>query len=324
MNENKAIIKKIHSAISCSQNILLLTHNNPDIDATSSVFSISYMLESMGKPHTIFFKQKPPAHLLSLDQYKHFETDERIISATKPRDLIIILDAGDFLHTGIENHLLAFKEKTVFVNIDHHETNTRFGDINLVVPNAVSTTEIIYDIFQCLEISFSEKTANHLLAGILTDTNNFTNFNTTPKSFDIASHLIRKGANISKVQKASQQKKSIQEMRTWGKIFSRLTKNNKHNIAYTIITKNDIEEHSSDPFILDGLANYLNNISDAKISLVIKEMPDDTIKISMRTNDDLLDVSKFAKMYNGGGHKKAAGFSIKGRLEKTERGWKIV
>ncbi|MDO8537141.1 MAG: DHHA1 domain-containing protein, partial [bacterium] len=73
-----------------------------------------------------------------------------------------------------------------------------------------------------------------------------------------------------------------------------------------------------------GLSNYLNNISDAKISVLIKEMPDETIKVSLRTNDDLIDVSKFAKMFNGGGHKKAAGFSIKGKLEKTESGWKII
>lgn len=324
MQDSIATIKKIYSLILRSQSILLLTHNNPDVDAISSVFVMSYMLEHVEKPHTIFFKQKPPSYLLSLDPNKHFETDEIILTDTIKYDLVIVLDAGDLLHTGIENHLMPLVGKKIFINIDHHETNIYFGDINLVIPHAVSTTEILYDILRCLKIHYTPKIANHLLAGILKDTNNFTNFNTTAKAFHVASNLVKKGANISKVLKSSQQKRSIHEMQVWGKIFSRLTKNAQQNIAYTIITKNDIEEYSKDPSILDGLSNYLNNVSDAKISLVIREMPDDTIKVSMRTNDDLIDVSKFAKIYNGGGHKKAAGFSIKGRLEKTEKGWKIV
>lgn len=317
-------IKKLHESILESQNILILTHNNPDLDATSSIFSLSYILDHFNKPYTILFRQQPHKYLLSLDAHKPYEVDEQIPAQPLSHDCIIILDSGDFLHTGFEEQLIALKGKVMIVNIDHHQTNTNFGDINIVAPGAVSTTEIIYDIFQNFKIKITEKIANHILAGILTDTNNFTNFNTTSKSLEIASDLIAKGSNISRVLKLSKQKKSIEEMQVWGKIFSRLTKNQEQNIAYTIITKNDTLGYSQDPSVLDGLSNYLNNISDAKISLVIREMPDDTIKISMRTNDDLIDVSKFAKMYNGGGHKKAAGFSIKGRLEKTVEGWKIV
>ena len=320
----KANIKKIEAAISRSEHIMLVTHNNPDIDATSSVFASSHLLDHFGKNHTIFFKQNPAKYLIALDPYKKFITEENGEESFKTHDLFIVLDTGDFLHTGIEKWLASVKGKAPIINIDHHETNTFFGDINLVWPSAVSTTEILFDIYKHLDINLLPKIANHLLAGIITDTNNFTNFNTTSKSLETASELIKKGANIAKVMKSAKQKKTREEIQAWGKIFSRLTKNNKQNIAYTIITKEDAKDYSHDPSILDGLSNYLNNISDAKISVLIKEMPDETIKVSLRTNDDLIDVSKFAKMFNGGGHKKAAGFSIKGKLEKTEKGWKIV
>lgn len=320
---NRHLYTNIASVIEQSQNILLVTHDNPDLDAVSSVFAMSEYLGGVKSRHAIFFKQIPPKYLLSLDPYKDFSTSTDTIS-NGGHDFIMVFDSGDMHYTGVEGFLQLLKGKATIINIDHHETNSFFGDINVVDSGAVSTTEIIYNFFHINKIFIRKKVANHLLAGIIGDTNNFTNFNTTPKSFTIASMLTEKGAQISQIISKTQQKKSMMEIRDWGKVLSRLIKNNKYNIAYTVISQNDVEGRVGGVAVLDGLSNYLNNVSDVKISMVIREMPDNILKISMRTNDDLIDVSKFAKMFNGGGHKKAAGFSIKGKLEKTEKGWRIV
>lgn len=317
------IIRQMHSHIARAKDIALLTHENPDIDAISSVMAFSHYLDNLNKQHTIFLKNVPPGMFDELLFQKSYSTDPEAMHA-KPYEVIIVFDSGDLHHTGIETIIVEHQKKATICNIDHHPTNNFFGSINLVEINAVSTTEIIYDFIKEMRNELSAPQAEYLLAGILGDTNNFTNHNTTPRSVEIAAKLIRRGVNVGKIAETIKQKKSLETIHCWGKIFSRLVINKKYNIAIAVISKKDMEKLEEHPEMFNGVANYLNNISGVKCSMVIKEFPDEVIKVSMRSNDNLLDLSKFTKLFNGGGHKKAAGFSIRGKLVETDTGgWKI-
>ncbi len=320
--QKSLIIQQIHSHIKEAENALLLTHENPDIDAVSSVFAFSCYLKNNNIAHSVFFKNMPKGLFNEIMLYQNYISE--IASLKKTYDVIVVFDSGDIYHTGIEEILQEHKKKTPIINIDHHPTNTSFGHINLVETSAVSTTEILFDYFIHHDVAISKDIALYLIAGILGDTNNFTNHNTTSKSIEVASRLMQTGLNINKIANAIKQKKPIEAINSWGKILSRLTIHSRYNIATTVVTKKDLEEIGENQELLSGISNYLNNISNVKISVVIKEGLDGTIKISMRSNNDLIDLSKFAKMFNGGGHKKAAGFSIRGKLIETEKGWKIV
>ncbi len=320
--QKSLIIQQIHSHIEKAENALLLTHENPDIDAVSSVFAFSQYLENNNIGHSIFFKNMPKGLFDEIMLYKKYISE--IAELKKTYDVIVVFDSGDTYHTGIEEMLAEHKKKIPIINIDHHPTNTLFGHINLIETSAVSTTEILFDYFVHHNVTISKNIALYLVAGILGDTNNFTNHNTTSKSIEVASRLIQTGLNINKIANAIKQKKPIEAINSWGKILSRLTIHEKYNIATTVITKKDLEEIGENQELVSGISNYLNNISNVKISMVIKEGLDGIIKVSMRSNNDLIDLSKFAKIFNGGGHKKAAGFSIKGKLLETEKGWKII
>lgn len=319
----ETIAGQMHSTIKNTDNILLLTHEEPDIDALSSVFAFSHYLETMQKNHTVHLREVP---LGAYDEFLSRHTFETNLSgdSIKNFSLIIIFDSGDLRHTGIEESLSSVRNKIQIFNIDHHPTNTFFGTLNLVSTEAVSTTEIVYHYFRHAKHAMTKLQSSLLLAGILGDTNNFTNHNTTPESLEVASNLLRYGVSLEKIANFIKPKKSPESLQNWGKIFSRLAINKKYNIALTVITKDDVEGNGTNREMFRGISNYLNNVSGVRVSVVLKETPQGVIRVSMRSNDDLLDLSKFVKIFNGGGHKKAAGFSIRGRLVKTDTRWKIV
>lgn len=317
------LFDQIHRTVQSARKVLITTHENPDIDAVGSACAFSHYLTILGKPHILFFKDIQNNSLRNF--YISLTHDSCAADVFKEsHDLIAIFDAGDLKHTGVEDILEERKSKTVILNIDHHPTNTHFGTFNIVDTQAVSTTEILFDFFIHHHIHISREISEYLLAGVLGDTNNFTNYNTTPRSLEIASHLLQKGASLKKIREIIKRKKSSEVLNIWGKVFSRLCINHTYNIAYTIIAKEDMDDIDGKKETYNGLSNYLNMVSGVKFSMVIKENNENTLKISMRSNDDLIDLAKFATIFNGGGHKKAAGFSIHGKVEKTGHGWRIL
>ena len=119
------------------------------------------------------------------------------------------------------------------------------------------------------------------------------------------------------------QNKSIHLLKLWGIVLSRLNKKPDTDIAYTYLTNKDLAEHGASDADVEGISNFLNKLNDATISLFMKETEDGKIKGSFRTTHDDVDVAAVAKLFGGGGHKKAAGFSLPGKLVETEQGWKI-
>jgi len=313
-------IKKIHSRLSESENILLITHDDPDVDAVGSIYAFSEYMEKHGMRHTIFFREESTELYSFTASMKQPLGKEALKSEY---DTIVIFDSSDLRHTGIEDFLKNLPDKTVLINIDHHKTNVFYGHINLVMIDAVSTTEILYDYFTHLKKDITLPIARLILCGILGDTNNFTNHNTTPKSIGISSELLKTGIRIPQILKELRRVRTVSDLNAWGKTLEKIKRNEKHNIAYSVIAKDDWHGAKNEE-AFSGLSNFLNNINGVEFSVLIRELPGNQLKISMRSNSNLIDLAKFAKMFNGGGHKKAAGFSISGQLKKTENGWRIT
>jgi len=193
-----------------------------------------------------------------------------------------------------------------------------------VETDAASTTDILFRIFNHNRFRINKEIATCLLTGIITDTGSFSNLATTPQSISNASELLINGARAKDIINNALTKQSIGVLKLWGRAFSRLIKNSHTNIAITVVTLKDFKECGVENESAEGIANFLNNLNGAKAILVLKEQSDGTIKGSLRTTQDNIDVSKLARVLGGGGHKKAAGFTIKGKIEETKGGWKIV
>lgn len=309
-------IKQIYNKILDAEHILLVTHQNPDGDAIGSVSAMSHFLSNIEKPHQTYCvhttpeKLKKYPHLIDIQNNTNVWSDESI-------DLILVLDCGDLKYAGVEDLAKNMTHSPTIINIDHHATNKKFGHINLVISLASSTTEILYHFFRKNNTPITKQISFSLLVGLMTDTENFTNPGTNSQSLSAASRLIENGANFNLVKNLFIQDKSIDVLKLWGDIFSRLNKHEATDIVYTYVMRKDLLEKNLTDNEVEGIANFLNYLGEGKASLVLKELGEGKIKGSFRTTRDDVDVSAMAQLFGGGGHKKAAGFTIDGGMDEV-------
>ncbi|MDD5040275.1 MAG: bifunctional oligoribonuclease/PAP phosphatase NrnA [Patescibacteria group bacterium] len=323
MVEFHQAFQKIRDEIKRAQSVLVVTHKNPDGDALGSLLAMGYFLGLENVAYQLFCVSPAPAHLRFLPNLDAISNDERIMT-DKEHDLIIILDSGDLEYAGVAEHFRKLKGLPVVINIDHHPTNALYGHLNLVNPNASSTSEIIYHLIDFFRYPIAKHIATSLLTGILTDTGSFSNLGTTSSSLDVSSRLLASGARVREIISFTFRNKPIPQLQLWGRALSRLKENDETGIVTTVLTQDDFRELGIDEDSSEGISNFLNNVDHAKAIIVFREKSDGTVRASLRTTQPNVDVSKIAKHFGGGGHKKAAGFTIKGRLEETGTGWKVV
>ncbi|HBH46041.1 MAG: hypothetical protein A2445_05405 [Candidatus Jacksonbacteria bacterium RIFOXYC2_FULL_44_29] len=295
-----------------SDNIFLTSHQNCP-DAIGSICALIAYLKSQNKKFYPYLAEPVPKLLMSLPESSEIKTVKPNLDVF---DLCLVVDAGDLKQTHLERELQAIinnkSGKNTVINIDHHETNEHFGHLNLVDHNASSTCEIIYLLLETLDYPLSPGIAEALLTGIVGDTGNFTNAATNEQSLKIAAELVWRGANIFQIiQHLYSTEESINTLRLWGKIFQRLTYNHKYDIAISYVLQKDLKECSVGEEVVEVVANFLNYIRRIKAGILIKERADGTFKVSLRSTYPGIDVSELAKILGGGGHKKAAGFSLK-------------
>lgn len=314
--------QKIYNLIKTSQNILLIAHRRPDGDALGALCAFFRFVKSAEKSVTAYCADYPNKIFDFLDGFREIKFNEGL-SDFNQFDLIICLDCGDLEQTGCKDKLILIQKNTVIINIDHHLTNTYFGQVNLVEAKASSTSEIITEFFNFLKIEIGKEQAACLLVGILADTDNFSNSATIPKTLRLAAGLLAKGINFKKLNSFDEKNKNLSILKLWGEILSRLEKNNVYNIATTVITKEDFKRYNIKEEALNNIANFFNNLAGVKATLILKEDGNGRIRGSLRTTDEEVDVANLAQVLGGGGHKKAAGFSLAGKLTRAGEHWQV-
>ncbi|NCN07834.1 hypothetical protein GW933_04090 [Candidatus Falkowbacteria bacterium] len=304
-------MNEITTKINQANNILIVSHRRPDSDAIGSSLAMFFYLQSLGKNPKVFNIGPVPIYFDFLPGIEIVCSSENILN--NQFDLVIALDLAGLDHAGIDDKF--FKNNYV-INIDHHISNTNFGNINFINSQASSTCEIIYTFLNQVEFNIDKNIANCLLCGILDDTGNFSNSATNIISIKAAAELISKGAKIYKIDDIINKNKSIGGLHLWGKVLSRMKSDASGEIVYAYIKEDEYREYNIAEEELDGLTNFLNVICDVKLVALFRIGPDYT-RVSMRTNRDDVDLSLIAQRNGGGGHKKAAGFSIDNTLSET-------
>ncbi|HLD22180.1 MAG TPA: DHH family phosphoesterase [Patescibacteria group bacterium] len=325
METDKEIYKQIFTAIDRSKHVMLVMHKRPDGDTAGSCLAMAHYLDVIKKSHTCFCIDELPGNLHFLPGKEKVSTDIAHWQPEKAQfDLLIVFDAGDLKYSGIADYVDMLSHNFTIINIDHHTTNAHFGNHNLVVTTASSTCEIVHDLLHSIN-ALNKHMATCLLTGLMTDTGGFTNLATSASAVSAASKLLAKGANMQNITKRVFQNRSIATLKLWGRALERLRANSS-GIVITIITQKDLEECGAPEEAINGVANFLNSLDDqidAKAVLVLSEIEKGMIKGSFRTTHPLIDVSKFAMLLGGGGHKKAAGFTICGQLKHAQGQWSI-
>lgn len=308
------IHQQIHNHLLNAQNIIIVPHQNPDGDALGSACALNEYLKQIGKQTATFCLDTVPSQLQFLPQARAITNDQKIFSQPS-LDTIIVLDSGDLRYAGIAKFI--GQRSITIINIDHHPTNEKYGQINLVDPQACSTTAILYHFFRSNHIRLTHHQATALLTGIITDTGNFSNDATNISAITMAGDLLRSGANWPLINKNTIKNSTVNMLKLWGRVLDRLEHRPQKNLAYTYLTRKDYAKFDIEEKEADGIANFMNSIAGVKIGLFIKETTEGKIKGSFRTTDEAVDVSALAKKFGGGGHKKAAGFTTEGTIEEV-------
>lgn len=305
------------------QRFALVCHVDPDGDAVGSMIALGTALARNNKKATYICKDPIPAVF-------NFLTDGLIVRDdlnAKEHDSILLLDNGDFRRTGFMAELEEAKKAGVTIaNIDHHPKNNlwKFVAINYADENASSSCEIVYKLLMGAGYEIDTKIADCLLAGIFYDTGGFKHSNTSIEVFEIVADLLRRGAKIKRISDNLQNVKSLPLLKLWGIALERLKTNSNYKISFSVITQSDMETTGAKEEDISGLVNLLNSAPESKATLLLYEGENSKIKGSLRTEKDNVDVAKLAQILGGGGHKKAAGFTMEGRITKNEKGWTIA
>ncbi len=299
-------LNNIIEVINKAKNIGIFTHISPDGDAIGSSLALMLGLKSLKKEVEI-----------TTDEYsKCFEflpgVDEIKKELTKKYDLTIALDCASFnrLHDPKE----VFKKSNISIAIDHHGSNTYFANYNYVEANSPATCMTLVKIFKRLNINITKEIGECLMAGIITDSGGFRYNTVTDETFEFAAQMLDLGVDISYIYFRTFDAKTMPQFKLTAIATNRLKFYSNNQIAVTYITLKDFKKAKAYIGDHEGIVNIGRNIEGVEVSVFLREDIDGSYKVSIRSNKDL-DIAEVAKVFDGGGHKQAAGCTIKDDLE---------
>lgn len=302
---------ELNDIINKSKNILIVTHINPDGDALGSVTAMYGLLQDN-------FKKKPSmlalSHIPSIYKYlPHIKEMKTLddIDKSMVYDLVIAVDLAAL--DRLADAQILFDKAKFTINLDHHKTNNGYGDFSLVKGEASSAGEVIYEVAKELEWKISKDVALSLYTSILTDTGAFRFDNTSAKSLRIAADLVDLGIKPVDVYKKCYENKSKGLVLFQNYCMNKAQFMDDDKIAYLVVYKKDLDKFNAKGDYTDGLAETLRSINTTEVSFVLKEIGDKVFKASMRSKH--IDIAKVCETFNGGGHKFAAGCTIKASAE---------
>lgn len=299
------ILKEINNA----NDIVILTHNNPDGDAIGSSLAVYSALKMAGKKVQIIIPELP-----RIFNFLPNSEDIRKEGSKKEFDLAISLDCATIkLLNGWSNYFEDAKKRIV---IDHHSTNSMYGDLNYVDLSAPACSQVLYSLFKYYNINITPEIGTCLMTGIITDTGGFQYSGVSKDTFQIAADLLVKGVNISKIYK------KVFATRTKGNFALRkiaidrmqILENGK--VSFTYITKQDEIDVNAETGDYEGIVDEGKNIEGVEVSIFLHET-NDGFKVSTRANE-YVNVSDVCLMFGGGGHPRAAGATMQGNPEQIK------
>lgn len=297
---------KIVKMIMENQSFLILPHVKPDGDAIGSTMALAKALRQLNKSVLIYSLDEVPYDVKFIDDETLFKNE----LVDFEYDVIFALDSSDF---GRLKDREAILNKPV-INIDHHKTNTLYGDLNWVNPDASATGEMVYELLQSLPLDIDVEVAQALYVAIATDTGNFIYSNTTRKTHLIVADLMNVGIDVPLISRYLYQNIPLNKFRFDSAVLNRVEFHHEGRLAIVMVSDSMKSDFQCDN--TDNLVEAVRNIQGVEVAALIVERGDE-VKISLRSKNQV-DVSAIAQKNSGGGHKNAAGFSQPKDMEKAK------
>ncbi len=289
---------EVWKQIDNADNITILSHLNPDADALGTALGIYALLskDKSKKVEVVNASTTLPLHLDFLPNFKKLKHQ-----MDYKNSLIISCDCGSVDRLGFD-----LRGRDI-LNIDHHQSNTQYGSINIVLPKYASSSQVAFTLFE-KSYDIDADTATCFYAALLSDTRYFTSSSVNEEVFSVAKSLIEAGAKPEEIAKNFTQRRPLRSLRILEKALGSLSLYNDAQIATLCVSKEDIKATGALMPDMEGIVDYAKSLLTVKVALFAMEL-DDGIRISLRSKG--ADVSQVALSFGGGGHKVAAGFTLK-------------
>ncbi|MDD5428627.1 MAG: bifunctional oligoribonuclease/PAP phosphatase NrnA [Candidatus Omnitrophica bacterium] len=306
-------MEQVIAAIGKYDKFLITAHVNLEGDSLGSQLGMKALLDSLGKTAVIVDNDAVPEHYKFLPKAAEVSND---LAAKYDFEAAIVLDCPTLKRIGKVQKLIAGK---FVINVDHHVSNEKFGNINWVDPNASSAGEMVYKIYKEMGVKLTKEAALALYIAILTDTGSFNYDNTSSVTHEIAGELLGYGITPASVSESVYERRSVADIKFLSKVLSTIKLNKEGDVAYLEVTKAMLKETGADLIKSEGFINYARSVEKVKVAVIFKEdAATGKINVSFRSKGEA-DVNKIASFFGGGGHVKASGCVIEGSLAEVER-----
>jgi bifunctional oligoribonuclease and PAP phosphatase NrnA len=307
------IIDRILEVIRENKTFCIVGHLRPDGDCAGSQLGLTLVLRNEGKKVVCWNEDCLP------QKYKFLDRDGLM---QKPKagmkfDCVIAADCASFERLGKTGKCIAHRK--VFINIDHHESNTRYGDVNWVSPREPSCGELIYRLLKVARWPITRPIADCLFTAVSTDTGSFQYSTTRPGTFHAGAELVTRGANLAKICDEVYQSYPLSRARLLKHIYSKFRLTADDRIAWFWLKQADFTRTGAESADTEGLIDHIRAIEPVVVACVFEEMEPELTRISLRSKSDKVNVNEIAAQFGGGGHPAAAGARIPGKPLAVQR-----
>lgn len=310
---SNATFQEIADALHGAQTIVVASHLRPDGDALGSTIAFALWLRSLGKTVLAWNEDGMPEKFRYLPEWQLLTAPSA--EKTSP-DALVALDTSVLNRLGTV--LDAVVMPPVFVNMDHHISNGRFGTLNYIDSQSPATGQIVFDFFEDQKIPITPEIAGNLFAAISTDTGSFQYPNTTARTFNVAAELIRAGVIVGDLSRAIYDTMPKRRLELLRHALNSATFRSDDRVASFRLSKNVSEELGLLPEDNEGIIDHLRAVDSVIAAVFFEDLGDGMVRVSARSKDPRVDVCRVCMKFGGGGHSLAAGARIAGRLEDVE------
>ena len=313
MKNHPKIIDRIVEILREHHAFCIAGHVRPDGDCIGSQLGLALALQNEGKKVTVWNEDPVP------QKYKFLNPDG-LFAKPKPGeqfDCVVATDCASFERLGKVGECIG--ERKIFINIDHHESNTRYADVNWVSPREPSCGELIYRLLKVARWPITPPIADLLFTGISTDTGSFQYATTRPGTFHAGAELVTRGANLAKICDEVYQSYPLSRAKLLKHVYSKFRLTDHDRIAWFWLKQKDFNRTGAESDDTEGLIDHIRAIEPVVVACVFEEIEPELTRLSLRSKSDRVNVSDICGQFGGGGHPAAAGARIPGTPLAVQR-----
>jgi phosphoesterase RecJ-like protein len=306
-------LEEIAAVLREKERFVVMSHVRPDGDALGCTIAMALCLQQLGKNVTAWNEEGV------LEKFRYLPGHALVtVPPVEPQEFEVAIVLDTSVQDRIGKCLPAVKHAGVWINIDHHVSNPRFGDLVHIDSSAPATGQILYELFRQCELPFTYEMADNLFVAISTDTGSFQYPSTTARTYEIGAELVKAGVNVGALSQKMYESYPRRRLELLRAVLNTLRFSSGDRVASVILPAATVAEVGALPEDNEGLIDHVRAIDCVTVAAFFEELPEGKVRVSLRSKSPAVDVAKITGLFGGGGHTLAAGARVKGSLAEVQ------